>query len=300
MSRRAETGDLYTVLRTPDLDEPVLLVHFEGWIDAGQSAEAAARHLLRELDAEPLVRFDTEWLLDHRARRPTMHVVDGVNTGLDWPSIEIVAGRDADDNDVLLLHGAEPDHNWRTFVDAVVELAVRFRVRRMVGLGTYPAATPHTRPARLSITAATPELAASIEFASATLDVPAGIESALELAMHAAGVPAMGLWAQVPHYVSTSPYPGAVLALIEGLADAAEVQVAAGDLAEQTMANRRRLDELVTGEPSHAEMLAELERHHDETTDVESDMPSSDELAAEVEQFLRDHDDTTDEPGDNS
>jgi predicted ATP-grasp superfamily ATP-dependent carboligase len=293
MSRRAEPADLYTVLRTPDLEEPVLLVHLEGWIDAGQSAAAAIAHVAGEIDAEPLVTFDTEWLLDHRARRPTMHVVEGVNTGLDWPSIEMSVGRDESDNDVLLLRGAEPDHNWRAFVDAIVELSARFGVRRMVGLGSYPAAAPHTRPARLSVTAATPELAAGDE-ASATLDVPAGIESAIELALHAAGIPALGLWAQVPHYVSASPYPAAILALVEGLRDRAGVQVDARDLAEQALTNRRRLDELVAGEPSHGEMLAELERRHDEAAETETQLPTSDELAAEVEQFLRDQGDDKD------
>ncbi len=287
MNRRVEPDDLYTILRLPDVREPVLLVHFDGWIDAGRSAAAAIEHVLAEIDAEPIVRFDTEWLIDHRARRPTMRIVDGVNTGLEWPSIDISVGRDADDADVLVLHGAEPDHNWRAFREAIVTLSARFDVRKMVGLGTYPAATPHTRPARLSVTAATPELAAG-EYASATLDVPAGVESALELALHEAGIPALGLWAQVPHYVSAAPYPAAILALVEGLRATADVNINSGDLAERALSNRRRLDDLVASEPSHGDMLAELEQHHDEAAKTESQLPTSDELAAEVEQFLRD------------
>ena len=294
MPRPVDPDDLYTVLRVPDVDAPVLLVHFDGWIDAGQSAAAAVEHVLTEIEAEPIVRFDTEWLLDHRARRPTMHIVEGVHTGLDWPGIDIAIGRDADDADVLVLHGAEPDHNWRSFSDAVVDLATRFGVRKMVGLGTYPAAAPHTRPARLSVTAATPDLAAG-EYASATLDVPAGVESALQLALHEAGIPALGLWAQVPHYVAAAPYAAAVLALVEGLRETAGVHIDTGDLVERALTNRRRLDELVASEPSHGDMLAELEQRHDEAAATERELPTSDELAAEVEQFLRDQGDDKDE-----
>ena len=187
---------------------------------AGSSGGCAAEALdtiLGQIAPVTVAEFDTEWLLDHRARRPTMHVVEGVNVGLDWPEITLVAGQDATGNDVLVLHGAEPDHNWRTFCDAVVDLANRFGVRQL-GLGAYPASSPHTRPSRLSAPPH-PELA-SLGFTPATLDVPAGIQAALERALHAAGIEAVGLWGWVPHYISGAHYPAASLALVDGLVGA--------------------------------------------------------------------------------
>jgi len=208
MTHPVEPDDLYTLLRTPDLRRPVLLVHFEGWIDAGQSAAVAMKHILSEINPRPIATFDTEWLIDHRARRPVMHLIDGINTAIDWPKIDLVGGHDREGNDVLVLSGAEPDHNWRSFTAAAVALALRFNVRRMVGLGAYPAAVPHTRPCRLSVTATAAELAIG-DYANASLDVPAGVESALEKAFELAGVESLGLWAQVPHYVLNAPYPAA-------------------------------------------------------------------------------------------
>ena len=111
------------------------------------------------------------------------------------------------------------------------------------------------------------------------------VESAAEV------VPSLGLWAQVPHYVPSGPYPAAMLALVEGLANEAGIRVDTAPLAERALTNRRRLDELVAGDASHGEMLAELERRQDEASDTEIRMPTSDELAAEVEQFLRDRGD---------
>jgi len=294
MSRPATPGDLYTLLRSSELTEPVLLVHFEGWIDAGQSAALAISHILDQIEPHVVARFETEWLLDHRARRPTMHVVDGVNTGLDWPTIELAAGNDVNGNDLLVLHGAEPDHNWRTFVDAVLELGGRFGVRRMLGLGAYPAAVPHTRPSRLSVTASTPEIAGE-GFSGATLDVPAGVESALERAFEGVGIDALGVWAQVPHYVSAVPYAAAALSLLEGLESAAGLSFDVSALATDALATRNRLDALVRTEESHEEMLAQLEHQHDQLTQADVELPTSDELAAEVERFLRNQ---GDEPGD--
>jgi predicted ATP-grasp superfamily ATP-dependent carboligase len=293
MTKALDPTDLYTVLRTPDLIDPVLIVHFDGWIDAGMSAGHAARHLVEVTGADPIVEFDTEWLLDHRARRPTMHVLDGVSSGIDWPEIEIAAGRDSNDHDVLILHGAEPDHNWRTFTQAVVSLAEGFGVRRVIGLGAYPAAIPHTRPSRLTVTSPDVDLARSNE-PRATLDVPAGMAAVLEQAFDAAGLEALTLWAQVPHYIPPGPYPAATQALIEGLEESAGVSVASGELGERALSARNRLDELVSDEDSHKAMLAELERQHDQYGHDGETLPTSDELAAEVEQFLRSQDD---EPG---
>lgn len=290
MSHPVEPDDLYTLLRTPDLHLPVLLVHFDGWIDSGQSASAAITHIIGEIDSSPVATFDTEWLIDHRARRPVMRLVDGVNTGIDWPKIELVAGRDKGGNDVLVLSGAEPDHNWRSFTAAVVALAKGFRVRRMVGLGAYPAAVPHTRPCRLSVTASTPELAVG-DYANASLDVPAGVESALEKAFEMAGIESLGLWVQVPHYILNAPYPTASLALVEALEHAAGIRINPGVLAQKSIISRKRLDELVVGDDSHAEMIADLERRQDESSRAELEMQTPDQLAAEIERFLRTQDD---------
>ncbi len=293
MARPARPDDLYTLHSLPTLDEPVLLLHLGGWIDAGACAAEALDTILGQIAPVTVAEFETEWLLDHRARRPTMHVVEGVNVGLDWPEITLVAGQDATGNDVLVLHGAEPDHNWRTFCDAVVELADRFGVRRALGLGAYPASSPHTRPSRLSATAATPDLA-SLGFTPATLDVPAGIQAALELALHGAGIEAVGLWAQVPHYISGAHYPAASLALVDGLVGAAGLVFDSSQLAADALATRNRLDDLVSDEDSHREMLVALESQYDDLVDAEAELASGDDLEGELEAFLRSQDDGED------
>ena len=285
MPRPADPDDLYTLLATPTLHEPVLLVHLTGWIDAGGCAAAALDTILDQIERRPLARFDTEWLLDHRARRPVMRIVESVTTALEWPEIQLVAGRDRTGNDVLVLHGAEPDHNWRTFCDAVVALAHRFGVRRAIGLGAYPASSPHTRPSRLSSTAATPALA-SLGFSPATLDVPAGMQAAVEFALHDAGIPSVGLWAQVPHYISGASYPPASLALVDGLVGAAGLVFDSSQLAADALATRSRLDGLVSDEDSHRDMLRALERQYDDAVEAEAAF-NSDDVADQIAEFLR-------------
>ncbi len=297
---------LYELHDRPSLDQPVLVVVLEGWIDAGFAAGRAMQTLLNELDTYPVASFDADALLDHRARRPVMHLVEGVNTGLSWPGIELRAGTDSAGNDLLLLVGAEPDHAWRQFIEAVLELAELFDVRMLVGLGAYPATVPHTRPVTMSVTAATEELAAVSGLLRGTLDVPAGVQAALEYRFGEAGIAAVGLWSQVPHYVSgdLTPYPAAALALVERLARTAGLSLPTGSLAGDAERTRNRIDAAVAANAEHLAMLRTLEQTHDAQAQAGPDLPpaipSADELAAEVERFLRDQGGVDPTPDDDS
>jgi hypothetical protein len=288
---------LYELIDQPELDSPVLILALEGWIDAGLAAASAAAVLLEGLDTVTVARFDTDELLDYRARRPTVHMVNGVQKGLTWPSIELRAATDLEGKEMLLLVGSEPDRAWHHFVDDVVGLALDFDVRLCVGLGAYPAPAPHTRTSRMACSASTPSLATP-GFLRATLDFPGGAQAAVESGCDARGIPSLGLWAQVPHYAAGMPYPGASMGLVEGLASLAELSLPFGELPTLTDATRARLDELISQNPEHQDMVQQLEaayeRSENETVDIappltdEGNLPTGDELAAELERYLRD------------
>lgn len=283
---------LFELVERPDLGEPVLVVCLEGWIDAGTAAEGAMRAILADGKGTTVARFDTEQLIDHRARRPTLHLVEGVNSGLTWPTIELVSTSDVNDTPLLVLHGPEPDHQWRRFVQAVLDLAMEFEVRLVVGLGAYPAAAPHTRAPHLSATATSADLASQVGFVNATLDIPAGVQAAIEHACSTVDIPAIGIWAQVPHYASAMPYPAASAALLDGLRVVSGLQFDKRALHEEADEVRSRLDDLVARNDEHAAHVQRLEEQDDALRRVvEADLPTGDELAAEVERFLRDQDD---------
>lgn len=290
-------SDLVERLFSPDLHEPVMVVALEGWIDAGLGAANAMSALVTGADAETVAAFDADRLLDHRARRPIVHLVNGLITGLTWPAIELRAGTDSAGRDLLLLVGAEPDFEWQAFAEEVVDLAEEFEVRMMVSLGAYPAPVPHTREVNLAVTTSSAELSDRLHgYVRGTLDVPGGIHAVLDVAFNDAGIPAVGLWAQVPHYVSSMPYPAASVALLEGLEPLAGITAHLGQLPSDARATRLRLDELVADNPQHQAMVAQLEEFADrglgdqagEAPTIGFDrLPSGDELAAELQEFLR-------------
>jgi proteasome assembly chaperone (PAC2) family protein len=276
----------------PTLTDPVLVIALEGWIDAGFGAATAIATLLEIADANLVASFDGEYFLDQRARRPMARIVDGVTTELRWPEIQLRHGTDAGGLDLLFLVGPEPDFHWLEFCELVVGLAEQFSVRIVIGLGAFPAPAPHTRPVRLAATVpqASQHLLEKVGLVAGELEVPAGIVSALELAFADAEVDAITLWARVPHYVATLPYPQASVALIDGLSAMAGVVLDATTLRKAADDARSRVNELVSSNPEHAKMVADLEATIDEAEGNAlntSVIPTGEDLARDIERFLR-------------
>ena len=280
--------ELFEMVANPDLESPVLVLALEGWVEAAGATRASYQQIKRSSEMKLITRFNTDRLLDHRARRPTMKLVDGVIQRLDWPAIEINLLEQEGQRPLLLLHGPEPDHEWKSFAQSVVKVAIELNVELVVGLGSYPGAVPHTRPTRIACTASTPELVTKLEFVTATLEIPAGIQASIEVAAAAAGIPAIGIWAQVPHYLSATGFPPATMALLEGFTELTGIEIGLGPLVEKSLATRSRLDDLIVQNPEHVTMLEKLEEAYDNLHDSRIQLPSGEDLAAELERFLRD------------
>jgi len=237
-----------------------------------------------------LATFDADELIDFRARRPIARISDGILATVNWPEIQLRAGQDAAGSDVLILLGPEPDIAWPGFVRAVVDLATQLGVRLVVGVGAYAAPVPHTRPVRLLAIATVAELAAQVGVVPGTTEVPAGVQTALQEGFAAVDIPAIGVWARVPHYLAAMPYPAASVALLEALTTVAGLELDAGELRAAADNLSPQLDEILANSEEHRELVRRLEAAfdgEDPTSPDFSDLPSGDELAAELERFLR-------------
>lgn len=265
----------------PMLTEPVMIAAFDGWIDAAGAATACANHIAE--GGQPVASFDVDSLNDYRARRPVLDVVDGVLARMQWPDIVLrhvaVGGRD-----VLVLVGPEPDYKWKQLGDDVRELAMRLGVVEWISLGAIPAAVPHTRPVPVLATASAGAALRDGEQQGpgGILRVPAAALSAVEMTVTGSGIPAVGYYAQVPHYIGVPAYAPATLALLEHLERRLGVTIPVGTLGDEAVAQRQRLDEAIADDDDSREYLERLE-----SLTSEERMPSGDELAQEIERYLR-------------
>ncbi|MCL4434851.1 MAG: PAC2 family protein [Actinobacteria bacterium] len=278
------------------LENPVLVVATEGWIDAGYAAATTVSSLVGqgsdgEAAGKLLAAFDDETFLDRRARRPTLHITDGVSEPPRWPSIRMVASKDMEGHDICWLLGPEPDFRWKSFVDSVLSICNEFGMKMAIGLGAFPAPVPHTRPVRLAATASSryADMAKKVGVVRGTVEVPSGIWGPLEHALPDIGIPAVGLWARVPHYVATMPYPPASLSLLNGLCDLTGLSLPSGDLMAAADSSLSRINEIMGRSDEHSKMVKELEEGIDSSEgnplDI-SQMPTGDEIATELERYL--------------
>ena len=264
-----------------DLIDPVVVAALDGWVDAG----SAATHAARQLGAvgRLVVDFDGDQLFDFRARRPTLEIQDGKPERLTWPTLQMRSRR-VGERDVLVLTGAEPDFKWRRFTADVVELAEKLHVGQWISIGAIPAAVPHTRPVPILGTSSAPGLLRGDVKAGpeGLLRVPAACISVLDIAVSRAGIPAVGYFAQIPHYVS-GEYPGAAAELLRAVARHLDVEPEMGDLPEEALALRKRLDTAASLDENTRNYVERLEGMADE-----SRLPAGDDLIADIERFLRD------------
>lgn len=284
--------DLFTRFDAPALSSPVLLIGLDGWIDAGMAAANARKAVLEPSESALVASFDTDELLDYRARRPTISLSDGLVTDFNWEQLELSGLTSPHGVDFLVLAGPEPDRLWKAFTQQVVDLAIEFKVSKVIGLGAYPAAVPHTRPTKLALTTASPRLSDEMTgYVRGSLEVPAGIFAALEQEFDRRLIDAFCLWAQVPHYASNLPYPAGSLALIHGVNNLTGAGFAVSEVSSEAASNRVRLDELIAGNPEHEQLVRQLEVFADSEPAAQEvnfdDLPSGDQLAEEFQEFLR-------------
>jgi hypothetical protein len=272
-------------LREPDepLVAPAIVAALDGWIDAGGASTAAVDLVAR--DAEPIVTFGSDLLYDYRSRRPVLDIVDGVLTDLAWPALSIRRAR-LGGRDLLVFTGPEPDFRWRELGADMLDVAVRLGVVEWVSLGAIPAAVPHTRPVPILVTASKPGLLGPDEHPGpqGLLRVPSAALSAIEHEIIGGGIPTVGFYAQVPHYVGGA-YAAATIAILERASRHLGVDLPLGDLAAEAMGQRQRLDTAVAGDDDSRAYVARLE-----TVADNQEIPTGDELVGEIERFLQQRD----------
>lgn len=265
----------------PPIDQPIVLAAFDGWVDAGTAATSVLSIL--DEDGETVATFDPDQLFDYRSRRPTLEIRDGRLSSLAWPEVTLKLSRFSG-LDLLVLTGAEPDDRWHLLAESVVTILGDLGTRGWISLGAIPAAVPHTRPVPILGTESEAGLLRGGVNAGpmGILRVPSAALSMLEMAVSNAGIPAVGYFAQIPHYVQGS-YALASVALMRAVERHLDVELPRGDLTEEAKQLRIRLDAATAADDTTRQYVERLESMVDE-----SRQPEGDDLISEIERYLRD------------
>lgn len=264
---------------------------FQGWNDAGDAASTAVAFMSTALGARRFARVDTEEFYDFQANRPRIKLTDEHTREIEWPAVEMFeASIPRAPRDLVFVQGVEPSLRWRAFSSLIVELAEALGVQMVITLGALLADVPHTRPVAMTGLASDPALMERMGASGpGTYEGPTGIVGVLHSAASDAGMPAMSLWASVPHYVAAAPSPKAALALVRRLESLVGVSVDASELEQASETYERQVGLAVSSDPDVQAFVERLERdaESEEEPLMPDDLPSGDLLASEFQRFLR-------------
>lgn len=284
---------------------PVLLHSLRGFVDAGHTGQVVVDHLTGAGPAERLVTFDVDQLVDYRSRRPVM-TFDSGWTDYDAPELAVDLLHDARGVPFLLLHGVEPDLQWERWVAAVRQVVDRFDVPLVVGVHGIPMGVPHTRPVSVTAHATRAELVADHTSFFGTVQVPASASALLELRLGESGHDAMGFAVHVPHYLAQSSFPSAGLAALRHLERATGLDLAPAALEPAVTETMLEVERQVERSSEVAAVVQALEEQYDafarsagrtSLLAQSSDLPTAEEIGAELERFLAEQTGPGDEGG---
>nr|WP_062334351.1 PAC2 family protein [Herbidospora sakaeratensis] len=282
----------------PELTDPVLLYHFEGFVDAGGAGRLALGHLMAELDHRVVATFDVDRLIDYRSRRPIMVFDTDRWVEADMPELTLHLAHDLTGTPFLLLTGPEPDREWELFTEAIGMLATRLNIGKMVTIHGIPMGVPHTRPIGLTAHGSRPELINGQVSPFGKVQVPGSVAALLELRLGSKGHDALGYSIHVPHYLAQAEYPQAAVTALEAITRGTGLVFpmdALRDAADKTTAE---IEEQIQASAELSGAITGLEQQYDAFTAGKDNllaestpMPTGDELAAQFEAFLAERDD---------
>ena len=262
----------------------LLIVAFEGWNDAGDSATTAAQMVVDQNGHQPVLDIDPEEFFDFHIARPEVeHDSDG-SRYLVWPTVTLYAPSKGDDESPLVLLGHEPSRLWKSFASQMVDHALSRGVEAIVFLGAMLADVPHSRPVKVTATSDDPAIREQFDIEKSSYEGPVGVLTVLSLAAQEAGIPALHLWAHVPHYVHTSPSPKVTLALLEELEHRVGIVTEREDLEAEAQRWEEGIDALASDDDDMSAYIESLEKTRDAADAPEA---KGEAIAEEFEKYLQ-------------
>ena len=273
-----------------------LVAGLTGFADAGGAVSQFSEYLLGTLKHSVIARFDADTLLDYRARRPIIYFDQDHLTNYQPPTLRLYLALDEIGQQFLFLTGFEPDFRWDQFSEAILELVTRFKVASTTWVHAIPMPVPHTRPIGVTVSGNRSDLIESMSVWRPHTQVAANALHLVEFRLQERAASTVGFVLLVPHYLGDTEFPSAALSALESTSASTGLIFPTDRLREQNRDFVARIDEQVRDNPELAKLVGTLEQRYDAymegstlrspLTDEDGELPSADEIAAELEKFL--------------
>jgi hypothetical protein len=273
-----------------------LVAGLTGFADAGSAVTQLSDYLLDTLDTQVVATFDNDSLLDYRARRPLVYFDHDHLSDYTPANLSLYLATDEVGQPFLLLTGYEPDFQWDRFTAAVVQLIDLLQVKTTTWVHAIPMPVPHTRSIGVTVSGNRTELIESMSVWKPQTQVPANALHLIEYRLQELGHPIAGFVLLIPHYLADTEFPVAAVTALESISAATGLIFPTDRLREEGREFIQKIDGQVETNQELGKLVGTLEERHDSymldnplrspLTDVDGELPSADDIAAELENFL--------------
>ncbi|MDH6237029.1 PAC2 family protein [Cryobacterium sp. CG_9.6] len=273
-----------------------LVAGLTGFADAGGAVSQFTEYLLGTLEHTVIAEFDPDELLDYRARRPIIYFDKDHLTDYQPPSLRLYLAHDEIGQPFLFLGGFEPDFRWEHFTAAIMQLVRRFTVASTTWVHAIPMPVPHTRRIGVTVSGNRSDLIGSMSVWRPHTQVAANVLHLVEFRLQEMGASTVGYVLLIPHYLSDTEFPSAALSALESTSASTGLIFPTDRLREANREFIARIDDQVRENPELAKLVGTLEQRYDAymedsplrspLTDEDGELPTADEIAAELENFL--------------
>ena len=286
----------------PRLEQATLVLAFSGWMDGGDVSTGTVRRLVNLTDARPVAEIDPEPFYIYNIPgsmettalfRPHIEIEDGLITTVEMPSNTFYC---QEERNLLLFIGKEPNLLWRTFGECIFELARRTGVTRILFVGSFGGAVPHTREPRLYVTCSDRDVVQQMEqygVRRSGYEGPGSFTSYLMTQAPAEGLEMTSLVAEIPGYLQGTN-PLSIEAVTRRLAKILQLPLDVDSLRATSTAWELHVTSAIEQNDELAETVRQLEEAYD---DGLLEMESEDEEAAEAGEEGRNEQDEQDGQG---
>ena len=269
--------------RKPLLSEPVAILAFEGWSDAGNTATGCIENISCTYDVEPFAELNSDSFYNYQMRRPIVEVKDFGEREFHWPQTSFYSIEDYKlKKDLILVFGEEPSMRWKEYAKNIKDVLVELGVKRAITLGAFFGQVAHTLPVPIFGVSTDPTFHSRYNILNPNYSGPTGITSVVGQTLSESEIETTGLWAAVPHYLSSGGYPKGMSALMNKTSEILKIDIDDSGIQTEGQQFEVKINKAMENSQDLAEYVSRLEESE---VSLENNF-SEDNLVQQIEDFL--------------
>ena len=264
--------------------DPILLISFRGWSDAGYAASNTLKYLIKQMGAKKIAVIDSEKFTDFSQNRPSV-LMRNNKRFIKWPDSAFYSIKNQNGkNDLIIFLGYEPNFMWNNFNEILQDFCEKNKIVAAISIGSLLAETSHTADIKLTGNSSHKNLTKELEFPYKTMNTyegPTGMLGVFTNNLIAKGIPHGAIWANIPYYLNSITNPKASQAILQSLVDLLDINCDMHDIGKLASKFDTYVESLLKDHP-------DISLINNKIKELEN-LPDSDDIISNLDDYYTDY-----------